>query len=54
MKITKEAEVRIPLVPNFIFVGEDNVPIKEFTEEQLRELGQEWVEELVKRSKLKN
>lgn len=42
-----KVKVHTPHTPNFITVGKEAVSIKEFTEEQLREIGSEWVEALV-------
>lgn len=49
MKI--EQEVEIPMTPNFIKVGDTHKPITDFTDDQLREIGKEWTEALVKKSR---
>lgn len=51
--IKEEVEVMPLIIPNFILVGDDKrpVPIKEFTEAELRELCMEFTENLIKKSK---
>lgn len=50
-----KVKVQTPLTPNFIIVGKETISIKNFTEEQLREIGAEWVEALVtKAERLRN
>lgn len=51
----KAVEVHIPSVPNFIMVGDDKkaVSTQNFTEDELREIGKEWTEKLVKHAKAK-
>lgn len=46
--------IRIPLTPNFIEAGDKMLPVADFTEEELRQIGQEWIEQLVKKAKLKS
>lgn len=52
----KKIKVKIPSLPNFLQLESETpsvLPLKDFTEEQLRELAQEWTEALVKKSKQK-
>jgi len=51
----KNFKIICPSTPNFIrVVGvEGSISISDFSEEELREIGQEWTEELVRRAKLK-
>lgn len=50
-----KVKVQTPSTPNFITVGKETISIKNFTEEQLREIGAEWVEALVtKAEQLRN
>ena len=54
MKIQRFLEVQIPLTPNFITIGEKEcVPIGQFSEQELREIGELWIEELIKKAKKK-
>lgn len=55
IKITFERTVRLPTVPNFIFVhpfSSDNnkVSIGDLTDEELRRIGKEWTEALLRRA----
>ncbi len=52
-KITKEVEVYAPTMPNFIKVGNDAVPVEDFTKKELLKIGKEWLEKLVARGKSK-
>lgn len=45
--------VVIPLTPSFIKVSEQYVSIDEFTEDELREIGREWTENLIKKANKK-
>ena len=45
MKI--EVEVKIPMVPNYITAGTQQLDVKDFSDEQLREIGKLWTERLV-------
>ncbi len=49
----KSLEVKIPLTPNFIRCGNDSIPIEDFTEEELTELGRRWTENLIEKAKKK-
>jgi hypothetical protein len=50
-----KVKVQTPSTPNYIMVGRESVSIKEFTEEQLREIGAECVNALVtKAEQLRN
>lgn len=52
-----KTEVVNPSVPNFISVRIGNskevvaVPVKDFSEEELREIGKRWTEDLVAKSR---
>lgn len=46
----KKMAVVIPLTPSFLKVGEQYVSIGEFTEDELREIGKEWTENLIKKA----
>jgi len=49
MKKILEVQIEIPLTPNFIRYDQRKIiPIWQFTEEELREIGKEWTEALVK------
>lgn len=55
MKKTLEIELEIPMTPNFIRYGErKHIPIQDFTIEELREIGKQWTENLIKAAKKKN
>lgn len=48
----KRFKIKIPALPNFLLTERDEpIPVADFTEEELREVGGEWVEKLVKKSK---
>lgn len=49
----KKMAVVIPLTPSFIKVSEQYVSIDEFTEDELREIGREWTENLIKKANKK-
>ena len=51
----KEFNIEIPKTPNFIKVEglKDLIPIEDFTEQDLKYIGEEWTKELIRRSKLK-
>lgn len=54
MKKILEVNIEIPMTPNFIRYGErKNLPIADFTEKELREIGKQWTENLVKAAKKK-
>lgn len=44
-------DIDIPMVPNFITVRGVKLPVSDFEEETLREVGKEWTENLIKRAK---
>lgn len=48
-----EVEVKIPMIPNFILVGNESISIAHFTDKQLREIGKEWTEKLIEHAKSK-
>lgn len=50
--IFQKIKIKIPRVPNFL-LGENNYsfPVKHFTEKQLRQIGKEWTQDLIKRAK---
>lgn len=47
----KSIEIKTPRVPNFILTDYKPIPIENFTEEELREIGKDWTEELVRHAK---
>lgn len=49
----KKIKIECPIVPNYLRVEgmEEAIRISEFTEEELLEIGKEWTEELIKKSK---
>lgn len=49
--LTKTVPIMLPSVPNFISVEGVMTPIREFTEEELREIGLAWTELLIKKAK---
>lgn len=52
----KEIKIKIPSVPNFLLLDigyATSIPISDFTEEQLREVGKEWTNELIIKSRRK-
>lgn len=48
--ITKEMQVEIPAIPNFIQVGDQWMPISNFTDTELTEIGKEWLIKLIKKA----
>lgn len=52
-KITREVEIHPIMTPNFILIGEDKkaLPLQNFTEKELRKLGQEFIREMIEKSK---
>lgn len=54
-KLFKNIPVEIPETPNFIRVGNNPYPIKDFTIEELEDIGREWTKKLIeKANKRKN
>ena len=59
MKKKIEIEIEAPTVPNFlrnIVKGRDKailVPVQDFTDDELRKIGEEWTELLIKNAKKK-
>ncbi len=51
----KNIKIILPITPNFIKLrGVDTViPISEFSQEELTEIGREWTAELIKKAKYK-
>ena len=47
----KELTVHLPIVPNFIKVGTEDVPVADFTEAELKEIGKEWTVKLLEKAK---
>lgn len=49
MKIDMKVDVKVPKVPNFLLAEgtERTFDIADFQDSELREIGKEWVEELV-------
>lgn len=54
-KINKEFQLKIPHTPNFIqsFDGEKSlvIAIQDLSDEDLRKIGENWTEELIKKAK---
>ena len=46
----KEIKIEIPSTPNYIKVGDVALGIEEFTDDELKQLGTEWTEELIKKA----
>ena len=48
-----QIEIDIPSLPNFIKSkdGKSVIPIAEFTEKELQEIGKEWTKQLITKSK---
>lgn len=52
--IKREQKICLPSLPNFIRdETEKAISIADFTEEQLREIGKQWTEALVRKAKTK-
>jgi predicted GIY-YIG superfamily endonuclease len=53
--VTTAIEVHVPMVPNFLLTGDDNTPVSiaKFTEKELKEIGKQWTENLIKKAKSK-
>ncbi|MFA5696216.1 MAG: hypothetical protein WCT51_04850 [Candidatus Shapirobacteria bacterium] len=51
----KKIVIQCPLVPNFLKPEgmDEPISIREFTEEELRQVAAEWTEELIKKSQRK-
>lgn len=51
--VTLKDDVKIPRVPNFIFLAKTDakVPVSHFPEDKLREIGERWTERLIERAK---
>lgn len=50
--MNKAIKIKIPILPNFLLDEKGNCyPISDFYEEEIRELGKEWIDELVKKAK---
>lgn len=44
----KSIQINIPKPPNFISTDYKTIPIENFTDDELRDIGKEWTENLVK------
>lgn len=55
MKVNMNAIIKIPRVPNFIREdgGDGNFSVADFTDEQLREIGSAWTDDLIENAKRK-
>ena len=54
MKANIKRKILIPRTPRFITaVGGGNYPVSQFTRAELREIGQSWTKELIRKSKKK-
>lgn len=52
MKINVEAMIKVPKVPNFFIMDNgEKIPISAVKEEYLREIGESWTEDLIRRAK---
>lgn len=49
----KKFKVQTPLTPNFITVGTEKLPIADFNESELRQIGTEWTKALIKSAREK-
>ena len=53
MKKKIEVDVEIPMTPNFIQVAKNPyqvVPVQDFTDEELQEIGEEWTRKLIEKA----
>ena len=46
-QITIKQPVEIPKTPNYLRCGKNVISIKEFSDEQLKEIGELWVQDLI-------
>jgi hypothetical protein len=47
-KLMAMVEIKLPSVPNFILCANgDKLPVTDFSEEELTEVGKEWTEALI-------
>ena len=44
------AEVEVPRVPNFLRTEATQLPLSAFTDDALREIGQDWTDNLIERA----
>lgn len=59
LKIRIDANIKIPTIPNFIFIKtrkntpnfDSKVSIGDFTDEELKDIGKKWLENLLDRAK---
>jgi hypothetical protein len=54
LKFSKDINVNVPGVPNYIIVDTRPVPVSSFSESELRAIGKAWIENLIERSKEQN
>ena len=48
----KDVEIKLPSVPNFFITRKNvSIPIEEFSEETLRDIGEVWIKELVNKAR---
>ena len=59
MKKYIEKEIQIPTLPNFLRIGKSGIedesvvlPLSDFTEDELQEIGMEWTKQLIAKSKV--
>lgn len=50
MGLTKQVDVETPRVPNFVKVGNEYLPLSDFTDEELRLIGKAWIDALLDRA----
>ncbi len=53
IEIITKAKVGIPWVPNNIVCDGGYVPIQKFTDDELKNIGENWTEELIKKARAK-
>ena len=50
MSLTKKIEMKVPNTPNFIQVGENWIPVQNFTDKELKEIGRQWLINLLNKA----
>lgn len=51
IRLSKQVEVTIPMLPNFIKMGTELMPLYAFEDSELRAIGEAWTEGLIEQSK---
>jgi len=49
--VTVSTQVEIPRIPNFLRTAAGMLPLTAFSDEGLREIGEQWIENLLERRK---